>query len=240
MGSRRKAPWFSVALSALTAFGAAACAREAPPPEFAGTTLVSERANPNPWLRASAPLPLPHRSRTRGLASLAIPDGDACLAWLDEHAVAYRVLDPMPGVHTPVSVTGRLGGVRYESEGKTSLVCDCRLAVALDWVSPELRSMGVSEVRHFGAYAYRTTKTGRPSLHALGLAIDVHELRIGGRNFDVERDYERGIGKSCSADSPTLNRLACTLQKSGFFQEVLTPDDDRDHRNHLHLAIAPL
>jgi hypothetical protein len=141
---------------------------------------------------------------------------------------------------TPISVTGPIGGVRYESEGKTSLVCDCRLAVALDWVAPELQSFGIKEIGHSGAYVYRTTRRGHPSLHARGLAIDVHRLRVRGRKLDVERDYLRGAGASCRPDSPILNRLACELDRSGLFEQVITPDDDSDHRDHLHFAIRPL
>ncbi|HEX4477193.1 MAG TPA: extensin family protein [Polyangiaceae bacterium] len=221
---------------AFVAFALSGCAREVFPPSLPG----SPTARDVELARGSAPLPLPKRRGHRGLASLSIPDGEACLSWLSEHDVSYRTLSPRPGVDTPVAITGPLGGVRYESGGRTTLICDCRLAVTLDWLAPELRSFGITEVHHSGAYVYRTTRKGGPSLHALGLAIDVHQLRIDNRRFDVERDYARGTGKSCAEDSPTLNRLACELDRSGFFREVLTPDDDYDHRNHLHLAISPL
>jgi hypothetical protein len=190
----------------------AGCAREAQPPEV-------------PGMRVAEALPDPltfrfHRGR-HGLRSLAIPDGEACLV-------------------TPVAVTGPIGGVRYESAGVTSLVCDCRLAVALDSVAPELRSFGIKEVQHSGAYVFRTTRSGRPSLHALGLAIDVHRIHAGAHRLDVSRDYARGQGPSCEQSSPVLNRLACELDRTGLFEQVITPDDDSDHRDHLHLAIAPL
>ena len=215
----------------------AGCAREILPPDMPGSAGIAPRGDESAGAR---PIPLPRWRGHKGLASLAIPDGEACLAWLSEHDVPYRVLGPRPGVTTPVSITGPIGGIRYESEGRTKLVCDCRLAVTLDWLSPELRAFGVTEVHHYGAYVYRTTKKGGPSLHALGLAIDVHELRIRNRELDVEHDYALGTGKRCGAGSPTLNRLACELEQSGFFREVLTPDDNRDHRNHFHLAISPL
>ena len=184
---------------------------------------------------------LPKKRGVRhGFMSLSIPDGEPCLSWLSEQRVAFRVLPEKPGMVTPVHVTGPIGGVTYESAGQKSLVCDCRLAVALGWLGPELRAFGINEVHHSGAYVYRTTRSGRPSLHAQGLAIDVHQLRVGRRTFEVSRDFERGAGPACNDDARMINRLACELSRKGLFEEVITPDDDSDHRDHLHLAIAPL
>ncbi len=213
------------------------CAREALPPEVPGMPAPERRP------RAASPEDLLsmrlHRG-SRGLRSLAIPDGERCLAWLAQRDIAFHEIPPKPGMVTPVAVTGPIGGVRYETAGVTSLVCDCRLAVALDWLGPELESFGIKQVEHSGAYVYRSTRSGRPSLHALGLAIDVHQLRIGGRRLLVSRDYQRGTGPSCEQGSPVLNRLACELDRTGLFEQVITPDDDSDHRDHLHFAIAPL
>jgi hypothetical protein len=35
-----------------------------------------------------------------------------------------------------------------------------------------------------------------------------------------------------------LNRLACRFAQLRLFQELLTPDSNADHRDHLHFAIA--
>ena len=211
------------------------CAREALPPEVPGMPVPEPSASE----RAAIPLPVRHGG-SRGVRSLAIPDGEACLALLASEDVAFRELPPKPGMVTPVAVTGPIGGVRYESAGTTSLVCDCRLAVALDWLAPELRAFGIREIHHSGAYVYRTTHSGAPSLHALGLAIDLHRFRTGAHGLEVSKDYARGQGPSCDQGSPILNRLACELDRTGLFQQVMTPDDDYDHRDHLHLAISPL
>lgn len=212
------------------------CAREALPPEVPGMVEVRPRVAE---AEGTSLLPVRHGAR-RGKLGLSIPDGEPCLAWLSQEGVAFRSLAPRPGMVTPVAVTGPIGGVRYETAGRVPLVCDCRLVVALDWLGPELLSHGVRAIRHSGAYAYRTTHNGRPSLHAQGLAIDVHELSIGQNKFDVFKDYVRGMSPSCSSDSPPLNKLACDLGRTGLLEEVITPDDDSDHRDHLHLAIAPL
>jgi hypothetical protein len=214
----------AVAFAAL----AVGCAEGTLPPELPGTPG-----------RDGALAAYFHRGH-RGARSLAIPDGDECLALLEQQGVAFHQIAPKPGMVTPIAVTGPIGGVRYESAGVTSLVCDCRLAVALDWLAPELRSFGVREVQHSGAYVYRTTRHGRPSLHALGLAIDVHRIRMGNQRLSVSRDYARGQGRSCEEGSAVLNRLACELDRTGLFEQVITPDDDSDHRDHLHLAIRPL
>jgi hypothetical protein len=208
------------------------CARGAVPPDLPGMAVAAATPEDVLVLRA-------HRGH-RGDRSLQIPDGDACLSLLESEKVRFHPIAPRPGMVTPVDVTGPIGGVRYETAGTTSLVCDCRLAVALDWLAPELLSFGIAEVHHSGAYVYRTTHNGHPSLHALGLAIDVHRVRSGSRRLDVSRDYARGEGPSCDEGAPVLNRLACELSRTGLFEQVITPDDDSDHRDHIHMAIRPL
>jgi hypothetical protein len=90
-----------------------------------------------------------------------------------------------------------------------------------------------------GAYSYRTTRAGRASLHAYGLAIDIGGADVGGQRLSVVDDYRLG-GASCDPSAPPLNHLACQLRRTGFFEEIITPDDDADHKDHLHLAIVPL
>lgn len=182
----------------------------------------------------------PVRRSHRGQRSLTIPPGAHCLSWLDRYGVRYRPLGAKAGMVTPVAVSGPIGGVDYVSAGKSSVVGDCRLIVALQWIAPELRALGVRTVRHSGAYVYRTTRKGRLSLHALGLAIDLHAVEIAGQKQDVKHDYKVGMRDGCRGRAPALNHLACWLDTSGLFQELLTPDDNRDHHDHLHLAIAPL
>jgi len=235
MHALRRVPRCFLGVAPLAAGATSGCAHETLPPEVPGMVVIEQPVATAPTVEGA--LPLRHGAH-RGKLGLSIPDGERCLAWLDQESVTYRVLPPKPGMVTPVAVTGSIGGVRYDTEGHGALVCDCRLVVALDWLGPELRSLGVRTIRHSGAYAYRTTHSGRPSLHAQGLAIDVHALSTGGSHFEVERDYVRG--GACAAPSSTLNRLACDASRMGLLEEVITPDDDSDHRDHLHFAIAPL
>ena len=81
-------------------------------------------------------------------------------------------------------------------------------------------------------------RVGRLSLHAYGLALDVHEVTADGKSFVVARDFARGLSNGCAADAPVLNRLACRFAQLRLFQELLTPDSNADHRDHLHFAIA--
>lgn len=170
--------------------------------------------------------------------SLRLPSGEACLKRLDALGVAYRRLGPRAGVDTLVEIRGPIAGVSYTVHGRPRLVCDCRLALALHDVGPVLAARNVSEVKHSGAYVPRTTRTGRPSLHARGLAIDAHVFALGQARVSVANDFERGLG--CGAGAPVLNQLACDLRETRLFRELITPDHDAHHHDHFHLGIAPL
>jgi hypothetical protein len=81
-------------------------------------------------------------------------------------------------------------------------------------------------------------KVGRLSLHAYGLALDVHEVIAQGKSYVVARDFAKGLPNGCAESAPLLNRLACRLAQLRMFQELLTPDSNADHHDHLHIAIA--
>lgn len=167
------------------------------------------------------------------------PGGKPCLEGLKSAEVAYRATDTTRGVDTPVVIQGPIGGVQFWSRGGP-LVADCRLALALSELAPKLRKLGVLRVRFSGAYAYRMSRKGRLSLHAYGLAMDVHEVSTRDQTYSVEKDYARSVGESCDSGVPLLNRLACELRATGAFRELLTPNYNADHRDHFHLGIAPL
>ena len=172
------------------------------------------------------------------LIAAEFPSGDACLNQLRSSGVQFQVVTDKRGVETPVAIEGPIGGVRYWTVGTGPMVSDCRLALALAKVAPELRGMGISAMRFSGAYSYRMAKVGRLSLHAYGLALDVHEVTADGKSFVVAKDFARGLPNGCAANAPVLNRLACRFAQLRLFQELLTPDSNADHRDHLHIAIA--
>lgn len=172
------------------------------------------------------------------LIAAEFPSGEACLSRLRESGVAFQEVSEKRGVSTPIAIEGPIGGVKYFTLGSAPMVSDCRLALALAKVAPELRGLGITAMRFSGAYSYRMAKVGRLSLHAYGLALDVHEVIADGRSYVVARDFARGLPNGCAEQAPLLNRLACRLVELRLFQELLTPDSNADHHDHLHLAIA--
>jgi hypothetical protein len=174
------------------------------------------------------------------LSSATIPGGEACLARLDELGIAHRRLDARRGIDTPIVVEGPLGGIEYVAGAGLPFESDCRLAIALHQVGPLLAELGVEKLRYSGVYTYRMSRTGRLSLHAHGLAIDVHFAEVAGKWLSVASDYQAGLSDGCLDSAPPLNRVTCQLKRTGLFKELITPDHNADHRDHLHLAIAPL
>jgi hypothetical protein len=188
-----------------------------------------------------------------------------CLDALRERQIAF-VEWPTKGIRTPVRILGPLGVVRLRSHdprqaGKPALM-DCELARALFEASPAFRAIGVRELLYSGTYQYRTRRhSSRLSEHAHGLAIDVHafvldtaapEPAAAGAAFEVERVFERGVGKWAVLPDPSecigrprtevgrlLRTLACRLRASSLFREVIIPDDNADHYNHFHLEAYP-
>jgi hypothetical protein len=215
-----------------------------PPPTKNATRGDAPRPiEPSPLRFSAAPgVPTYADGRPRPFAPELIatefPGGDACLQQLRVVGVPFQALDDKRGVETPVAIEGPIGGVRYWTVGAGPMVSDCRLVLALAKVSPELRGMGISAIRFSGAYSYRMAKVGRLSLHAYGLALDVHEVTADGQSYVVARDFRRGLPNGCASDAPLLNRLACRFSQLRLFQELLTPDSNADHRDHLHIALA--
>jgi hypothetical protein len=94
------------------------------------------------------------------------------------------------------------------------------------------------------------------SAHAHGLAMDVHAVHRRKRSLDVARDYEPRagawrklrpgpgalaacVGAPRTQEGRALRELACRLKLHTAFRVVVTPDDNADHRDHLHLEVYP-
>ena len=180
------------------------------------------------------------RPRTRSELRSVLPGGAGCLARLGEHGVRFHVLAHEPGVRTPIMVDGPIAGVRYYTGGNGPLIADCRLALALALVGDELTAYGVSDVRFSGAYVFRLSAKRRVSLHAYGLAIDMHGFTRFGVHYEVERDFHKGRATTLEAALPVTNAIAARLHNSGLFHEYLTPDDNTDHHDHVHVGVSPL
>lgn len=180
------------------------------------------------------------RPRTRNELRSVLPGSADCLTRLTARGVRFHALDHELGVRTPIAVDGPIAGVHYYTGQNGPLIGDCRLILALALVGSELTAYGVSEVRFSGAYVYRLSAKGRVSLHAYGLAIDMHGFTRLGVHYEVQRDFHKGLGTTLEADAPVANAIATRFHNSGLFHEYLTPDDNADHHDHVHVGVSPL
>jgi hypothetical protein len=179
------------------------------------------------------------RPRTRNELRSVLPGSSDCLTRLAEHSVHFHTVERELGVKTPILVDGPIEGIRFNS-GSGPLIADCRLVLALALVAPSLTNYGVSDVRFSGAYVYRLSNKGRVSLHAYGLAIDLHGFTRLGTHYEIQHDFRKGIGVTTAEDAPIANGFASRLRMSGLFHEYLTPDDNADHHDHVHVGVSPL
>jgi hypothetical protein len=227
----------SVAGGSASASGGKGAARVAQTPALAGMPNKSASSAPTSiFAKTLGDVPRP---RARNELRSVLPGSSDCLARLSEHSVHFRTVDREIGVKTPIVVDGAIEGIRFNS-GSGSLVADCRLVLALALVAPTLTSYGVSDVRFSGAYVYRLSNKGRVSLHAYGLAIDLHGFTRLGIHYEVQHDFHKGIGVTTADDAPIANGFASRLRMSGLFHEYLTPDDNADHYDHVHVGVSPL
>jgi hypothetical protein len=195
-----------------------------PPPAAPSLAKTAQGLEPKPGFARNQPL--------------SVPGGSACIAELRARGIGFSETKALVGVHTPVLLTAPLDGVRFRSTDGRRFEADCRLVLALSRIAPELRALGVTEVRYSGTYVYRYSRAGRLSNHAYGLAIDVHALTADNLVLEVKRDFARGA--ACSAASGLLNRVACRVRSQRVFPEQLGPDDNADHHDHFHFGLRPL
>jgi hypothetical protein len=187
-------------------------------------------------------------------AATSPPDGDdACLRSLESKGVDYKRLPAAGGMRTPVEIVGPIGNVALISRGRRSAVMDCVLARALAQAGGVFGDLGIAAVTFSAAYDLRTRRgSSEASAHAYGLAIDVHTVRGPFGEYDVRQHFERGIGRwrglekgpealgACvgepaTAEGRVLRQLACRLKLHPAFRVIVSPDDDSDHQDHLHL-----
>jgi len=172
-----------------------------------------------------------------------------CLDALTSAGVAWRPGPKLASVRTPVTLTtGRVGTLLMTNGRKPARpVMDCRTAWTLLRISRIFAANGGIDTLIVGNfYSYRYVKnSARLSRHAFGLAIDLYGVRThGGATYMVDSDYATGLGgqRTCEGTASRrgarlLRQLACDLDRSQFFKAILTPDSDRDHRDHFHLSL---
>ena len=183
------------------------------------------------------------------------PDS-VCLRWLEEHRLDFVPVD-IGEVRTPVEVRGPLPSVALVPRAGRPAQMDCSLARALAEAAPIFDELGVRALYFSGAYDHRYRRDSpRLSQHAHGLAIDVHAVATADGDLEIARDFEAGVGawrhlvpgegalEACigaprTARGRALRTLACRLKLHSAFRAIATPDDDADHRDHLHLETFP-
>jgi len=163
-----------------------------------------------------------------------------CLVELDRLGVQYQ-LAPIEASAKACSIDNPVRVAAMGASLQRPAVMSCDFALHLDRferevIEPEARrffGFGVHSLRHFGTYACRRTRGGKESEHALGKAIDLAGIELDdGTLILVDKEW-RARGKK-AAFLHAVARQACH-----YFSEVLSPDSDADHYNHLHLDTGP-
>jgi hypothetical protein len=156
-------------------------------------------------------------------------------------------------MRTPVEIAGPIGAVALVARGRRSAVMDCVLARALVQARDIFQELGITGLEFSAAFDQRTRRgSSELSAHAYGLAIDVHAIRGSFGEYDVRQRFERGVGlwrglrkdpglldacvgQPATKEGRALRLLACRLKLHQAFRVIVTPDDDLDHQDHLHL-----
>jgi hypothetical protein len=192
-------------------------------------------------------------------------DGAVCERELGKRGIAFARRDAdrtaAPGVVTPVRLEGPLHGVTVRSglppaeRAKAALeIFDCRLVLALDDFAAMLAPHDVVEMLHLSAYRSRKNGGCTPRYdgkqHCAALAVDVAAFKKkDGSSLVVDRDFKGKVGtKTCTdavrkaprdAASAELWGFACDAAEKAIFNVILTPNFNKQHKNHFHLEITP-
>ena len=163
-----------------------------------------------------------------------------CLAELNRLGVQYQV-EPQSAttshaclVQNPIRVSAAT--IPFSR----STVAACNFVLKFDEFERQVirplakRTFGhdLKEIVHFGAYNCRPTHSGRESEHAHGLAMDIAGFELtDGTMISVKQEWsKRGKGRDFLR--------AVAAQACHYFNEVLDPDTDRDHVDHIRLDLG--
>jgi hypothetical protein len=207
--------------------------------------------------------PLPHFTVPADIESTAAwrhahMSRAACEAELEARHVPFK-RESARGVLAPIRLIGPVNGVLFRGEGtdqKRAMslheIIDCRLVLSLYDAAEILRKHDIVEVRHFSIYRLPSPSWPRskPAARHMGaVAIDAGRfIKKDGSVLDVLRHFHGKIGaKTCgpgakprpaTREAVELRRLLCKLVAARLFTVTLTPNFNREHRNHFHLEVA--
>ena len=164
-----------------------------------------------------------------------------CLAQLDRLGLRYQAVALSPATPSACRVEAPVEVVAATLPFNQPVVASCGLILQFDRFEREAlrplaqRYLGenIKTILHFGAYSCRTTHAGRESEHAHGLAIDVAGFELA----DGHRVLVKDAWSKRDRDGRFLHAVADAACR--YFNEVLTPESDRDHQNHIHLDLGP-
>lgn len=169
------------------------------------------------------------------------PAGPACFDRLSQRGIAFETVSE----HAAIGGCDVAGAVRVAAlaapfDKPATMRCD--LALRLDDFETNVVQAAaerhfhrrVVEIYQFGAYSCRDIAgTHRLSEHAHGDAIDIAGFELEGGLKIMVKQHWRGAGER-SRFLRDVARGACRM-----FSVVLTPDANRDHRDHIHLDLGP-
>ncbi len=164
-------------------------------------------------------------SAYNGLRPIFLSDaGHSCIEELRQRSVSFVQMKEFNEgqcvVRNPVKVN-QFSSTRLNSP----VVLSCSTAIAVDkW----LNQLNAQTIRHLGSYNCRVQRRSRLiSEHGFGTAIDISEVDGARVSKDWGAESQRGEKLSRAA------ALACE-----YFVNVITPDDDALHKDHLHLDVG--
>jgi len=223
-----------------------------PPPQKNTNTGPFYQPDPNGYVSAILREDAPN-------VRYAAFDRDTCEAEARSRDIPFVRADEKqaPGVRAPSRLTGPLHGVTIRSNlpaaerAKSTIeIFDCRLLLALDDFTAMIAAPphDVVEIIHLSAYRSRKDGGCTPRYdgkqHCAALAVDVASFKKkDGTTLVVDRDFKGKVGtKTCMPGVRRPDELwwfACEAAERAFFNVILTPNFNAQHKNHFHLEVTP-
>ena len=152
---------------------------------------------------------------------LAEDKGKTCLHHLTRRNISYRHLGNIREENCLIK-----NAVRIEHFPETKLsspiTVNCSTAVMLHQYFIEIKA---NTIIHLGSYSCRKIRNSPIiSEHSYGTALDISKIN----GASVKKDWNKKSPKGEILEE--AYRSACAL-----FSNVLTPDSDQNHHNHIHL-----
>jgi len=170
--------------------------------------------------------------------------------WNYIRTIKRRGADPLRcHVPQPIVMMKSPSGMSYN--GYTFVNCSMALAmvrfeeIAQEearriWDKPD-DSFPVQAMAHMGTYNCRTLRfKTKQSQHSFGNGLDIAVFRIAGAGEVNVTHHWTARWPALQKKEDFLRSLARRLRQEAVFTNVLDPDSDHGHWNHIHVDLAPL